>query len=227
MSEKVTKKPNLPGGNSPPLPAFGLAEDVLGVPDSGAKPEEANPPPLTGPDRIFEFAEQMKRTEADSLGPERPEEQFDTWVTFNLDKEVFALPVTHVQEILRVATITRMPHAPQPVRGVTNMRGRVLPVVDLRVRLGLAPKEMGATDRILVVGSRGHLLGLLVDSVQQVVRLARGSVQPPPPDVMTAQSDYILGVYHLQGDLVILLDVDRTLHIEDSLEERGHAAAQG
>ena len=135
---------------------------------------------------------------------------------FQLVDETFALPVTHVQEILYVDSITAVPHAPHPVRGVTNKRGRVLPVVDLRLRLGLSEAEPGPKSRILVAESRGRLLGLLVDAVHKVVRIAPSGVQPPPPDVMSAQSDYILGVHDLDDNLVILLDVDRVLVITES-----------
>jgi purine-binding chemotaxis protein CheW len=218
-TEQAPKKPAAPRKKSDCLPAFGLAEDILGASLMEGESHSPRPKPPAGPDRIFEFAEELKRSETSRLGPEKPEEQLDTWVTFLLEKEVFGLPVTHVQDILRVATITRIPHAPHPVRGVTNMRGRVLPVVDLRVRLGMIPKEVDAVSRILVVESRGHLLGLLVDAVQQVVRLVRSAIQPPPPDVMTAQSDYILGVNHLQETLVILLDLDRLLQIQESCPE--------
>lgn len=99
------------------------------------------------------------------------------------------------------------------------MRGRVLPVVDLRLRLGIKETDIGHLSRVLVVESLGRLIGLLVDSVRQVIRINRKAVQPPPPDVMTNQSDYILGVYHLQEALVILLDVDKVLTIKDSLQQ--------
>ena len=157
---------------------------------------------------ILEFADAVA-ARAETPEPRAP--RIETWVTFQLAGEVFALPVTSVLEILRVAGITRVPHAPRVIRGVTNMRGKVLPVVDLRVRLGMADAEVTPQSRILVASSRGRLLGLLVDAVQQVERIDRDSVQPPPADVMTAQSDYITGVCQLGERLVILLDVELVL----------------
>ncbi|MFZ2492669.1 MAG: chemotaxis protein CheW [Thermoanaerobaculia bacterium] len=188
------------------LPPQGLAEDVLrqeldGVIDTAAA------------DHLYQFADAIV---ADQPVDQKSAQKLETWVTFLVEGETFGLPVTHVIEILRVSAITRVPHAPPTVRGVTNMRGRVLPVVDLRVRLGGIEAPVGETARILVVTSRGRLLGLLVDAVQQVLRLDRLAVEPPPPDVMTAQSDYIVGVYHLEDALVILLDVDRVLLIAKS-----------
>ncbi|MHB0970326.1 MAG: chemotaxis protein CheW [Thermoanaerobaculia bacterium] len=191
------------------LPPHGLAEDVL--PQSVARNVD-----LAAPDRLYQFA--------DAVVAEQPKEttvaqKLETWVTFLLEGEIFALPVTHVIEILRVSGITRVPHAPLTVRGVTNMRGRVLPVIDLRVRLGLAAAGVSAESRILVVSSRGRLLGLLVDGVHQVMRLDRLAVEAPPTDVMTAQSDYIVGVYHLEQELAILLDVDRVLLVPTSIQQ--------
>ena len=158
---------------------------------------------------------------ADSLQAGAEEEpakkvRLETWVTLSLADETFALPVAPVREILRISSITRVPHAPHPIRGVTNLRGRVIPIIDLRIRLQLPEKEMTRSSRIVVVSSRGRLLGLLVDSVHQVVHLDLDLVQPPPDDVMTAQSDYISGVYHVEDELVLLLDVDRVLVIRDS-----------
>jgi len=211
-----------------PLPPSGLAEDVLGAesPDRREQTTKAvvpaSPTP-EGPDRLFAFADSLRRLRDNDGNGEKPEEHLETWVTFMLQGEYFGLPVTHVLEILRVTSITRVPHAPRPVRGVTNMRGKVLPVVDLRLRLGLVDSALTEHNRILVVSAHKHLMGLLVDSVQQVVRISPGKIQPPPPDVMTEKSDYIQGVYHLQESIVILLDVERMLIIRDSLQSENSA----
>jgi purine-binding chemotaxis protein CheW len=216
MTKKEPKKTGTEAARTPVLGRSGLADEVLGqLAARNGEAASAQPTP-TGPDRIYEFADSLRR-EGDERR-DKAKEELETWVTFTLAGESYGLPVSHVQEILRVTGITRVPHAPNPVRGVTNMRGRVLPVVDLRLRLGMPQREVDGASRILVVESRDRPIGLLVDAVQQVVRLARSAVQPPPPDVMTTQSDYILGVYHLQESLVILLEVDRVLVIHDSLQ---------
>lgn len=164
-------------------------------------------------DRILFFADSLQ--ERRQVQEER-RHQWETWVTCRIDREVFALPVKQVQEILRVSALTRVPHAPFPVRGVTNLRGYVLPVVDLRVRLGVAPEEPGPRHRVMVVHSRGRLIGLLVDAVEQVTQIDRLVVEPVPDDVMTEQSYYLLGVYHLdEREMVILLDADKVLQVRD------------
>jgi len=165
-------------------------------------------------DRILLFADSLQ--ERRQVQEER-RHQWETWVTCRIDREVFALPVKQVQEILRVSALTRVPHAPFPVRGVTNLRGYVLPVVDLRVRLGVAPEEPGPRHRVMVVHSRGRLIGLLVDAVEQVTQIDRLAVEPVPDDVMTEQSYYLLGVYHLdESEMVILLDADKVLQVRQA-----------
>ncbi len=168
---------------------------------------------MPDPERVFAFADSLVTEERE---PETAPQRMTTWVTFELANEVFAIPVEWVREALRVTTITRVPHAPHPIRGVTNLRGKVIPVIDLRLRLELTPKDLDRTSRILVVGSKGRFFGLLVDAVRQVVHLDLNRVQPPPEDVMTLQSDYIIGVYQQSDLLILLLDVDRILIIKEA-----------
>lgn len=214
------------------LPEAGLAEDILralaasgtldevvterpAVPAVSALPGAA--PSLQGPERVYAFIDRLERriTREAEVVREKPE----TWVSFELAGEIYALPVERLQEALRVTSITRVPHAPNPIRGITNMRGRVLAVVDLRVRLGLPSAELEPQNRILVVASRDHWIGLLVDSARQVVKVLPSTVQPPPADVMTQRSDFIRGLCQVEDELVILLDVDQVLLIHDSLDQ--------
>jgi len=190
--------------------------DVRRAPTGGgAEPTGPDGEVLPAPDdRILLFADSLQ--ERRQVQEER-RHQWETWVTCRIDREVFALPVKQVQEILRVSALTRVPHAPFPVRGVTNLRGYVLPVVDLRVRLGVAPEEPGPRHRVMVVHSRGRLIGLLVDGVEQVTQIDRLAVEPVPDDVMTEQSYYLLGVYHLdESEMVILLDADKVLQVRQA-----------
>ena len=113
------------------------------------------------------------------------------------------------------------------------MRGRVIPVIDLRLRIELPETKLRRASRVVVVSSRGRLLGLLVDAVHQVIHIDPTRVQPPPEDVMTLQSDYLSGVYHLEDQLILLLDIDRALIIHDGeatsagAVQAGHDAARG
>ena len=230
-----------PGGLR--LPASGLAEEILaGLAAASAAPAPPLPPSppspplppsppsppslpsLTGRDRVYSFADTLElRGQEAAPPPEQPE----SWVVFELAAERYGLPVAAVQEILRVGTLTRVPHSPAPVRGITSLRGRVLAVVDLRVRLGLPPVAVDARSRILVVDSRQRVLGLLVDAALQVRKLLPSALTPPPADVMTERSDYIRGVYHLEDQLIIALDLDRALLIHDEASPPRPAAPLG
>jgi purine-binding chemotaxis protein CheW len=192
------------------LPQYGFAEDILAVKEKMQSADVVD----SSSQVIYTFADRLKEKQKTETVQEEVD-SIETWVVFALVNELYALPVTHVQEILRAVAITRVPDAPHPVRGITNMRGSVLPVVDLRVRLGLKKARIEPANRILVVDSRKRLIGLLVDSVHEVKRIAANKVQLPPEDVMTKKSDYILGVYQAEDNLIILLDVDRVLLIHD------------
>lgn len=203
------------------LPAFGFAKDLLAEAAASADQNADNgggeDADLDGPERIFAFADQLSAASAqEQKEAEARAQRLETWITFILSDEVYALPITPVREALRVGSITRVPHAPQPIRGVTNLRGRVLPVIDLRLRIGLRSVELGRSNRILVVRARNRHLGLLVDAVLQVVHIDLNRAEPPPEDVMTAQSDYITGVYHHGEQLILLLDVERALIIQEA-----------
>ena len=183
-----------------------------------ASPEEEIP---TGPDRVYAFADRVQdESEHEAQAPAAPA-RWETWVTFRLAGEVFAFTVDSVREIVRVGTVTRVPHAPYPVRGIINLRGRVVPVVDLRVRIGLPRTEITSQSRVLIAGVRQRMLGLLVDSVEQVVRVDRNQVTAPPSDVMTEQSEYIVGVVHHGETLFILLDSERVFVIPEGLDAQG------
>ena len=131
-------------------------------------------------ERLLAFADDLARQQA-SAPAAVPDPELHL-VTFRLEREAFGVPIDRVREVVRVTDITRVPEAPPHIRGVTNLRGRVLPVVELRTRLGLTPAVIAPSSRILVVEAHGRVLGLLVDGVsggQGAVQLggpaARGS----------------------------------------------------
>jgi purine-binding chemotaxis protein CheW len=169
-------------------------------------------PDAVGRERIYAFADRLT-AQAPAADPQAATAIWETWVTFQVAGETFAFPVGSVQEILRVGAITRVPDAPYPVRGIVNLRGRVIPVVDLRLRLGLPGTEPGPAARVLIGTLRGRVIGLLVDAVAQVERLDRAVVEDLPDDVVTRHSEYITGVYPRGRDLLILLDPEKVLLI--------------
>lgn len=132
-------------------------------------------------------------------------------VTFRLGNEEFSLDILRVQEIIRHMELTRVPRTPDFVEGVINLRGRVIPVLDLRKRFGLPSDERTNETRIIVVDVDNRTVGLKVDAVSEVLRLPADTVEPAPAIVTGAESDYIKGVGKLDGRLLILLDVERIL----------------
>jgi len=141
------------------------------------------------------------------------------YVTLGLDHEVFAVPVELVREILDMRRPFRIPEAPAHLAGLIDVRGQAVPVIDLRLKLGLAPREAGADTRILVldvpVEDRFLSLGLIADRVFEVTALDPGSVAPPP-DIGTAwRCDYIAGIGRRGDTFVVIFDLSRLLSGED------------
>jgi purine-binding chemotaxis protein CheW len=129
--------------------------------------------------------------------------------------EEYCLDILRVQEIIRLQHLTRVPHAPDSMDGVMNLRGKIIPVIALRKRFGLEPAAPDNQTRIVVVEVHGTVLGFIVDSVSEVLRIPAHTVEPPPLLGNTAQ-DYVSGVGKLDDRLLILLDVDR-LMTDDAL----------
>ena len=132
-------------------------------------------------------------------------------VVFDLADEGYGVDISSVREIIRMQEITRVPRAPDFVEGVINLRGRVIPVVDLRKRFGFTVTDWTKDTRIVVVDIAGQDIGVVVDAVTEVLRLAATSVEPPSSVITTADSEYLLGIAKLESRLIILLDLERAL----------------
>ncbi len=136
-------------------------------------------------------------------------------VTFSIGEEEFGVDILKVQEIIRTMEITKVPRAQDFVEGVINLRGKVIPIIDLRRRFGLVSKAHDKHTRIIVIEINNMIVGFVVDSVSEVLRIPAGTVEPPPPVVAGVESEYISGVGKLQDRLLILLDLDKLLSSED------------
>lgn len=145
-------------------------------------------------------------------------------VTFVVGTEEFAVPILSVQEINRMMQITRVPQSPPFVEGVINLRGKIIPVVDLRKRFGMAVEVNSADNRIIVVEVGGRVIGFTVDRVNEVLRIQSSIVEPPPSMVCGIDSEYVQGVGKLEDRLLILLDLGR-LFSAGELEGAGALAA--
>lgn len=132
-------------------------------------------------------------------------------VTFTLGQEEYAVDILKVQEINRMKEITRVPNSPSYVEGVINLRGKVIPVVDLRKKFGLEEKENDEQSRIMIMDIQGITMGLVVDSVSEVLRIPSSTVEPTPPMASNISAEFIKGIAKLEDRLIILLDMDRLL----------------
>lgn len=132
-------------------------------------------------------------------------------VIFELTNECYGVDIAAVESIIKLQTITAVPFAPQFVEGVTNLRGVVLPVIDLRRRFGLPPVEAGKNTRIIIVEIDGLTVGMIVDAVSEVLRVPAEAVEPPSPLMMTVDSAFITGIAKVSERLVILLDLSKVL----------------
>src|SRR5215208_3776194 len=132
-------------------------------------------------------------------------------VVLDLGGEAYGIEIGRVEEIIRMQPITRIPNGPAFIEGVTSLRGRVIPVLDLRKRFGLPVSEPTRRSRI-VVGELGeHTVGLVVDGVSEVLALPAGAVEPPSTLVMSGDSAFLRGVAMLDAQLILLLDPSRLL----------------
>ncbi len=142
-------------------------------------------------------------------------------VSFKIGDEEFGVNILQVQEINRLVQITQVPNAPDFIEGVMNLRGRIVPVVNLRKRFGLPQKEYDKNTRVVVVELNDKTVGFVVDSVSEVLRFSNSDVEPTPDLITGIGNEYITGIAKLGDRLLILLDLEKVLTVEEkeSLKE--------
>jgi len=135
------------------------------------------------------------------------------YITFSLEDEMFAVDVSQVREILDSTRITKIPRAPEFMRGVINVRGSVVPVVDMRLKFGMASAESTANTRIIVLelnlDGETMILGALADSVKDVIELEQSQIEDPPKIGSRWKTEFIKGIGKRNDEFIILLDIDR------------------
>lgn len=136
-------------------------------------------------------------------------------VGFRVGSETFGVPITCVHEIVRVPEITNVPDSPEFVEGVINLRGKIVSVVDLRKRFGEQPTAPNKKNRVIVVDSDRKLVGLIVDSASEVMRIPQSEIEQPPRIMADESSGYVTGVGKLKDRLIILVDLQRVLQRGD------------
>ena len=142
--------------------------------------------------------------------------------TFRVGDLLMGIDIRHVQEINRFQGITPVPYAPENVRGVINLRGKVVTVLDLRATLQMAPAEDGHSNHIVIVNINEESIGLLVDKIADVIITTAADIEPPPANVSGVDSKYLSGVCKLKSELMVILNVKETFATETKKE--AHAA---
>jgi len=146
------------------------------------------------------------------------EDEILRWVTFELEDETYGINVTDVREVLRFSEIAPVPGAPNYVIGIINLRGNVVTVIDTRRRFGLNSKDVDDQSRIVIIEVDGQEVGILVDSVAEVVDIKNSAIEPAPNVGNEDTSRYITGVTSMDGELLIIVDLKKILS-ESELQE--------
>ncbi len=132
-------------------------------------------------------------------------------VGFRIGQESFGLPISLVQEIVRPPEIANVPHAPAYVEGVMNLRGRIVPVIDLRRRFGSMASKHSSKTRVLVVEADSRIVGLIVDSASEVLKITDAQIEPAPNVFADPATNYVSGIAKHEGRIIILVDLVKIL----------------
>lgn len=137
------------------------------------------------------------------------------FVSFFLEEEEYGLNIMHIREFLRAPVITRVPKTPSFVLGVINLRGKVVSVIDLRVRMGMDKAPITDKSRIIIINVDGKHKGILVDRVTRVFRIPEEEVEAPPPILRGVSAEFVQGVGKVDGNMVIMIDIVKTLTLRN------------
>jgi len=183
---------------------------------------------LLNAENVFDSSEKKELSELTKTDTKKEEKKKEgslvderQLVSFKVKDEEFGVDIMQVQEIIRMTEITQVPKAPYFVKGVLNLRGGVLPIIDLRTRFDLEESEYSESNRIVVVNVKGKIMGIIVDSVSEVLRLPKDTIEPPPPIVSGIRAQFLEGVGKLDGGkrLIILLNLDKIFKVNKEEEE--------
>ena len=140
-------------------------------------------------------------------------------VTFEINQELFGIEVSHVQEVIKFNTITPAPGAMKTVEGVIDLRGDIIPVIDLHKRFNMEPPREERGSKILITEVREYIFGFIVDKVDEVCTFPLAEFSPPPPGITRPGSDFTVGVGHQGERLLLYLDIEKVLDIDQLLQE--------
>ena len=142
----------------------------------------------------------------------------DQLITFIVEKENYGVNIQEVKEVIKIREITKLPKAPSFVKGVINLRGDVIPIIDFRDKFGLEQMEYTDMTRVIVVEVDNKSIGVVVDSVSHVIRISHDEITPPPPMIGGIAEEYLIGIGKIGEDLIILIDIEKILTFEEKIE---------
>ncbi|AJR09533.1 chemotaxis protein CheW [Photobacterium gaetbulicola] len=157
----------------------------------------------------------MSQVSVAEIQKEDSNDQVLQWVTFQLEDETYGINVMQVREVLRYSEIAPVPGAPDYVLGIINLRGNVVTVIDTRSRFGLMPGEISDNTRIVIIEAEKQVIGILVDSVAEVVYLRSSEIDSTPSVGTEESAKFIQGVSNRDGQLLILVDLNKLLSDEE------------
>jgi purine-binding chemotaxis protein CheW len=153
-----------------------------------------------------------------------------TYLSFKLGEEVFAINVSKVLNILEMKPITRVPKSPEYLKGVINLRGTVLPVVDLRIKLGLPENNITVDTNIIVLSIEKEgetiMLGILIDAVREVLEFKTEEISPSPAIGTKYNSGFIQGMWRVNENFIMILDIDKVFTVEDIIDFQEHLSSE-
>ena len=156
---------------------------------------------------------------AQAQSPARQDDAPQQYLTFLLGGEMFAVGILNVKEIIEYGTVTAIPMMPPFIRGVINLRGAVVPVIDLSSRFGNAPSQVSRRTCIVIIevsdGEERQDIGIVVDAVSEVLEIPRGEIEPPPAFGAKIRADFITGMGKVGGRFVIILNVSQVLSVDE------------
>jgi purine-binding chemotaxis protein CheW len=154
----------------------------------------------------------QNETENSSLNAQSTKDYLQV-VTFKLHDEEYAIEITKAKEIILVEGVTHVPQMPDFIEGIINLRGNVIPVIDLRKRFGLAQTALGDQARIVVTRMDSRIIGLIVDSVSQVIKIPLKNIQPPPDTIAHLAGEYLVSIGKIDNKMILILDIEKVFTI--------------
>lgn len=154
----------------------------------------------------------------DERGSQESTGEVSQLITFTVGGEEYGVEILRVREIIRSSEVAPLPQAPGFVKGVLNLRGEIIPVIDLREKFGLDPREDSPDTRIIVTDVAGKLVGMKVDAANQVVRVPSAQIDPAPAIVEGIADQYLRGVAHRENGLVVILEIERILSGQEKID---------